>query len=213
VAAAAVAVVLTGAFAKPKPAPPRAAASPSPAPVAIGAGVVDHRAGISYPIPAGPGWGPIQPAALGRWTMGYRKLAQRSGKGATGSPGTVWAELESAPLPSSYRYTGPRDLRSDGVRLAGELAAADYASPHTTMHLGVTRQAADQHGDARYIVKFRVAYPTGPSSRGKATGETAAVVIAGRGARERPGVLFITVPDTMDTSVVSRIAHSVASVR
>lgn len=228
-AAAAVALLLTGAFSKPKPAPPRAAATagaasaaastaPSPAastapsPMALGAQVLDHRAGIGFRIPAAPGWQAIPQAALGRWTLGYRKLAQRGGKAVGGGPGTVWAEAESAPLPSSYRYAGPQDLRSDGVQYADQLAAARFPAAHRVQKLGVTRQGPKGHGTGQYVVKFRVSYPAARVSPGRVTSETAAVVIAGRGSRERPAVLFVTVPSTMDISIVPKIAASAVAI-
>ena len=236
-AAAIAALYLTGALSRPGPTPQRSAASPAPTPAALGAKVVDHRAGISFRIPAGPGWQRIRRAALGPWTLGYRKPAPPAAKGAgkgtakgagkgagTGTAGgarAAWAELESAPLPSSYRYTGPQDLRSDGVQLADELAATHYPAPHTVVHLGVTRHGADEHGaggrgDTRYVVAFRIDYPAAQpagTAATRVTSETAAVVIAGRGAKLRPGVVFITVPDTMDVSLVRRIAASVAQAR
>lgn len=224
-AAAAVTLGLTGVFGKPgatvrrtqprsvSASSPRQATSPAPVPVALGAQVVDRRAGLSFRIPAGPGWQRIPPSALGRWTLGYRTLVRRPGKAAAGGPGAVWAEVKSAPLPSSYRYTGPQDLRPDGIQFADELATTHYTAAHTVERLGITRQGANGHGGARYIIEFRVSYPGAAASRGAITSETAAVVIAGRGTRGRPAVLFITVPDTMDVSLVPRIAGSAAPVR
>jgi hypothetical protein len=211
-AAAVAALALTGALGKAKPAAKRAAASPAASPIALAAPVVDHRAGISFRIPAGSGWQWVLPSGLGQWTLGYRKLAQRAGTGTAGGPGTVWAEVESAPLPSSYRYTGPQDLRSDGVQLADELATSHYAAPHTVEQLGITRQGANGRGGARYVIEFRVNYAGVRAGRGTVTSETGAVVIAGRGIRARPAVLFVTVPDTMDVSLVPRIAGSAAAV-
>ena len=214
-AAAVAALVVTGVLGSSKPAAPRrAAVSPPPArapaatsaPVVLGTAVADHRAGISYRIPAGSGWQPVPAAALGQWTLGYRKLAQGSGN-TTGASGTVWAEAESEPLPSSYSYAGPQDLRRDGVQLADELAASQYPTGHTVEHLGVTRKGA-QRGATRYIVKFRVIYPAGKAGHPAVTSQTAAVVIAARGSRQRPAVLLVTVPDTMDVSLVSKIAGS-----
>lgn len=216
-AAAALAVLAAmGALFTSKPTVRGATVSPVPAPaqapVALGAAVTDHRAGISYRIPAGTGWQPIPASALGQWTLGYRKLAQGAG-GAQGTPGTVWAEAESAPLPSAYRYAGSQDLRPDGVKLADQLATAQYPAAHTVEHLGVTRKGSPGRGGARYIIKFRVSYPAGQARPGTVTSETAALVIAGRGNKQRPAVLFVTVPDTMGSSLVSRIAGSAAGVR
>jgi hypothetical protein len=182
-----------------------------PAPIALGSEVVDHRAGISFRVPAGSGWQRVPSSALGQWTLGYRKLAQHAGTGTAGGPGTVQAEAESAPLPSSYRYTGPQDLRSDGVQLADELAASHYAAAHTVVQLGVTGHGANGRGAARYTIEFRVDHPGARAGRGTVTSETAALVIAGRGIRARPAVLFVTVPDTMDVNLVPRIAGSAAA--
>ena len=215
-AAAVAALAAFGALGTSNPAPPRRAAvspmpAPSAAPVTLGTAVADPRAGISYRIPAGAGWQPVPAAALGQWTLGYRKPAQGgAGNGGQGAPGTVWAEAESAPLSSSYRYAGPQDLRSDGVRLADELATAQYPGAHTVEHLGVARKGA-QHGQTRYIIKFRVSYPAGPAGHPAVTSQTAAVVIAARGVKQRPAVLFVTVPDTMGPALVSKIAGSAAA--
>lgn len=215
--AAFAAVAAIGAVSTSKPtvrgATVRPVPAPAQAPVALGAAVTDHRAGISYRIPAGTSWQPIPAAALGQWTLGYRKLAQGAGSDGQGTPGAVWAEAESAPLPSSYRYAGQKDLRADGVKLADQLATAQYPAPHTVEHLGVTRKGATARGGARYIIKFRVSYPAGQARPPVVTSETAAVVIAGRGNRQRPAVLFVTVPDTMDSSLVSRISGAAAGVR
>jgi hypothetical protein len=217
-AATAAALVLTGVIGTHAPAqrpsaPPSEAATarPAPAPVALGPEVVDHRAGIGYRIPAAPGWQPIPASTLGRWTLGYRDPAQRAGNNL--GQGAVQTEAESAPLPSSYRYTGARDLRSDGVQLADELASTRFAAPHTVEQLGITRHGASGHAGARYIIEFQIRYPAVPAGKGAVSSQTAAVVIAGRGAGHRPGVLFVTVPGTIDVTLVPRIAATVAAAR
>ncbi len=220
-AASAVTLVLTAVLgnqapaqrapAQPRSAPVSQPASPAPAPVALGAEVVDQRAGIGYRVPAGAGWQPIPAGSLGRWTLGYRDLAQRAGK----SPGltAVRAEAESAPLPSSYRYTGPRDLRSDGVQFANELASSHFAAPHTVEQLGISRHGGNGHDGARYVIEFQIRYPGVPARKGSVTTETAAVVIAGRGTGHRPGVLFVAAPGTIDVTLVPRIADTVVAAR
>ena len=158
--------------------------------------VTDRAAGIAFVIPGGAGW-----AKVARPGDGFTAMYRRPAPGARPGAARQWAVAASAPLPAAIGYRGITDLRADGIRAAAVVARRYVPGYHGRLHVDV-RPA----GGSAYVVRFRI--PGGGTA-----GQAAGVVIVGRGQGQRPGVLFVAVPDTMSPRLVGQItatAHQAA---
>lgn len=167
----------------------------APSPAFRGGLVTDRAAGIAFVIP-GAGW-----AKAARPGDGFTAMYRRPASGARPGGARQWAVAASAPLPAAISYRGITDLRADGIRAAAVVARRYVPGYHGRLHVDV-RPA----GGSAYVVRFRI--PGGGTA-----GQAAGVVIVGRGQGQRPGVLFVAVPDTMSPRLVGQItatAHRAA---
>jgi len=172
----------------------------APSPAFRGGLVTDRAAGIAFVIPDGSGW-----AKVARPDDGFTVMYRRPAPGARPGAARQWAVAASAPLPAAIGYRGIKDLRPDGIRAAALVATRYFPGHHGSLHLDV-RPAARSAGRPAYVVRFRI--PGGGTA-----GQAAAVVIVGRGQGQRPGVLFVAVPDVMSPRLVGQItatAHQAA---
>jgi hypothetical protein len=158
--------------------------------------VSDPAAGISVTIPAGTGWVKATRPGDG-FTMMYRKAASGSASASQGSEAVVASE----PLPGTIAYHGPADLRADGIRAADLIAAGYFAASQGKPALTVRPQTLS--GQRAYVITFRSG---GTSAKAAGAGQPAAVVVISRGTGQRPGVLFVTVPATMNSQLITQIA-------
>jgi Protein of unknown function (DUF2510) len=172
----------------------------APSPGFRGGLVTDRAAGIAFLIPGGAGW-----AKVARPGDGFTGMYRRPTPGSRPGTARQWAVAASAPLPAAIGYRGITALRADGIRAATVLARRYFPGYHGRLHVDV-RRAAPSAGGPAYVVRFRI--PGGGTA-----GQAAAVVIVGRGQGQRPGVLFVAVPDTVSPRLVGQItatAHRAA---
>jgi len=175
--------------------------SAAPSPGFHGGLVTDRAAGIAFALPGGAGW-----AKVARPGDGFTAMYRSPAPGARPGAARQWAVAASAPLPATIGYRGITDLRTDGVRAAAVMAKRYFPGYHGRLHADV-RPAARSAGGPAYVVRFRI-----PGSGGTA-GQAAAVAIVGRGQDQRPGLLFVAVPDGTSPRLVGQItatAHMVA---
>ena len=175
--------------------------SAAPSPAFHGGLITDRTAGIAFVIPGGAGW-----AKVARPGDGFTAMYRTPAPGARPGTARQWAVAASAPLPAVIGYRGTTDLRADGIRAAAVVARRYFPGYHGKLHTDV-RPAARSRGGPAYMVRFRI-----PGSGGTA-GQAAAVAIVGRGQGQRPGVLFVAVPDTMSPRLAGQIsatAHQAA---
>ena len=154
--------------------------------------ITDRAAGIAFVIPGGAAW-----AKVARPGDGFTAMYRTPAPGARPGTARQWAVAASAPLPAAIGYRGTTDLRADGFRAAAVVARRYFPGYHGKLHTDV-RPAARSLGGPAYVVRFRI-----PGSGGTA-GQAAAVAIVGRGQGQRPGVLFVAVPDTMSPRLVGQ---------
>lgn len=174
--------------------------SAAPSPAFRGGLVTDRAAGIVFVIPGGAGW-----ARVARPGDGFTTMYRRPAPGARPGQAREWAVAASAPLPAAIGYRGITDLRTDGIRAAEVVTKRYFPGYHGRLRIGV-RRAARSAGRSAYMVTFPVV------GRGGTAGQAAAVVIVGRGQGQRPGLLFVTIPDTMSTRLVGQITATVRPV-
>ncbi len=177
-------------------------AAPGPSPAFRGGAVTDRAAGIGFTIPAGAGW--IKVARPGD---GFTLMFRRPAPGARPGRPRPWAVAASAPLPAAIAYHGTASLRSDGSRAADTVAGRYFPGYHGRLKAGIRPATGSAAGPPAYVIRFSV-----PGGRGTA-GQAAAVVIVGRGQGRRPGLLFVTVPDTMSTRLVGQITRTARPAR
>jgi len=173
----------------------------TPSPAFHGGLVTDRAAGIAFAIPGGAGW-----AKVARPGDGFTAMYRRPALAARAGAARRWAVAASAPLPAAIGYRGIADLRADGIRAAAVLARRYFPGYRGRLHADV-RRAARSAGGPAYVVRFRI-----PGSGGT-TSQAAAVAIVGRGQGQRPGLLFVAVPDSMSPRLVGQItatAHPAA---
>jgi hypothetical protein len=166
----------------------------APSPAFHGGLVTDRAAGIAFAVPRGARW-----AKVARPGDGFTAMYRRPAPGARPGTARQWAVAASAPLPAAIGYRGITNLRADGIRAAAVVARRYFPGYHGRLHPDV-RRAARSAGGPAYVMRFRI-----PGSGGT-QGQAAAVVIVGRGQGQRPGVLFVAVPDTMSPRLVGQIS-------
>jgi hypothetical protein len=128
--------------------------------------------------------------------MMFRKPAPGARPGRT----RQWAVAASAPLPAAVDYAGTKELRPDAIRAAEAVAKRYFPAHRGGLKAAVRRTTGPAAGQPGYVVTFRIA-----GRRGTA-GQSAAVVIVSHSQGRRPGLLFVTVPDTMGTRLVGQVA-------
>jgi Protein of unknown function (DUF2510) len=165
----------------------------APPPAFHGGLVTDRAAGIAFVIPGGAGW-----ARVARPGDSFTAMYRRPAAGVRPGAARQWAVAASAPLPAAIGYRGITDLRADGIRAASVVARRYFPGYRGRLHVDV-RPAARFAGGPAYVVRFRI--PGGGTA-----GQAAAVVIVGRGQGQRPGLLFVAVPDTMSPRLVGQIS-------
>ena len=156
--------------------------------------VTDRAAGISFAIPRGTGWARVARPADGFTTMFYRTVP---GSRSARMPDSPVAAAE--PLPVAIAYHGTQDLRSDGVRAAQVVARRYFPWYHGRLDTAARRQPGPAAGQLAYLVTF------GIGAAGGHAGQTAAVVIVSRGQGNRPGLLFVSIPDGTSTRLIGQI--------
>ena len=166
----------------------------APSPAFHGGLVTDRAAGIAFVIPDGAGW-----AKVARPSDGFTAMYRRPAPGARPGAARQWAVAASAPLPAALGSRGITDLRADGIRAAAVVARRYFPGYHGRLHPDV-RHAARSAGGLAYVVRFRI-----PGGGGKQA-QAAAVAIVGRGQGQRPGLLFVAVPDSMSSRLVGQIS-------
>jgi hypothetical protein len=160
--------------------------------------VTDRAAGISFLVPAGTGW-----ARVARPGDGFTLMLRAPAPGARAARTRQWAVAASEPLPAAIGYRGTAQLRADSVRAAEAVARRYFPRYHGKLDTSVVRQAGSAAGRPAYVVTFRIG-GAGRASGGT-TAQTAAVVIVSRGPGKRPGLLFVTAPDTMSGKLAAQI--------
>lgn len=171
------------------PSPP-AVPGPLPVPTYTVDQIVDPVAGLLYARPAGQWqpWDPTDILLFGLGTAGVYRVTQRDVPGG----GTDRAEVVSGALLPVVPYGGQGDLPAAATQVAASLESVYYPD-HTRRTRGAAPIQVDGHPG--YVVRFDVRFA--PSVRGyDATGAAVAVAVVDTG-RESPGMLYLSVPDTV----------------
>ncbi|WP_218004477.1 DUF2510 domain-containing protein [Microtetraspora niveoalba] len=197
--------------------PPQETESPPPQqqltelPQPSGGRISDPVTGLSYAYPGEP-WVVPKAAEINNpnnqkmplWSSGYQALSQQNFDGQNGD----WvASVFAAPLPSFFPYSGPQDLRN----LAGAALIAYepdfYSPPHARKIL--SNKALKVSGHDAWITEFQMDFTEESKRNGwKWQTEKGAFVLVDRGAGQQPVMLYASVPDNLDQSVLQRVVDS-----
>jgi hypothetical protein len=142
-------------------------------------------------------------ATLPQWTSGYSAVSHEDFEGQSDWLGTVYA----AQLPELGSYTGPQDLGSTARLLVVLYESLFYSPQHERKFL--RNEAFQVSGRQGWIIEFEMDFSKQAKSKGwKWKKEKGAFVLVDRGAGQRPSLLYISVPDNLDQSVMDRVLDS-----
>ncbi|MBP2703107.1 DUF2510 domain-containing protein [Microbispora sp. RL4-1S] len=191
------------------PQPSQPALPPLPQPA--GGRISDSVTGLSYAFP-GDSWqvpksaevdAPGNPASF-LWTSFCQALSQQNYDGQGGD----WvASLATAELPQLFPYGGSGDLEKTAGTLLGTYEQQFYSPPHKRK---ILRNAAMKVGDRQaWVLEYQMDFTEIAKTRDwKWKTEKGAFVVVDRGAQLRPAVLYVSIPDNLDQSVLKHTLDS-----
>ncbi|HXW86900.1 MAG TPA: hypothetical protein VEJ42_01450 [Streptosporangiaceae bacterium] len=185
--------------------------SASPAASAEGGQVTDSSSGLSYLLLSSP-WQPGCPGALNTpmfsWTAGESAIA---GLVSVAGSATDWYGNACSGLlqEQEFQYSGPADLESTAMSLAGVLDQVYYSAlPHDrTLE---SSSEIDVSGHPAWAVTFLITYPDAASEGMAWTSEAGAVVVVDRGDGQVPAVFYVSVPANLGTGAVGTLISSLS---
>ncbi|GII28928.1 DUF2510 domain-containing protein [Planotetraspora mira] len=191
--------------------------SPSPAapltelPQPSGDRISDPTTGLSYAFPGEP-WSVPKSAEINNpenpqvplWTSGYSALSQQNYDGSGGDwVGSIYA----AQLPQVLPYGGPKDLRTTVTAMVVGYEPLFYAPQHERKIL--RDEALEVSGHKAWVTEFEMDFSKESAANGwKWKTEKGAFVLVDRGQGRRPSMLYMSVPDNLDQSVLNRVLDS-----
>ncbi|GII56729.1 hypothetical protein Pth03_51180 [Planotetraspora thailandica] len=173
--------------------------------------ISDTTSGLSYAFPGGDWSVPTTPQIndptnpqLPVWTSACLTVAQENYDGQ----GDDWiASIYTGPLAPAVPYGGPRDLQSTTKSLLNAYEQLFYSPPHERKIL--SDKAMDVSGHKAWILEFDMDFSKTAQANGwKWQTEKGAFVLVDRGQGQRPSLLYVSVPDNLDQSVLDRVVHS-----
>ncbi|MFB9720549.1 DUF2510 domain-containing protein [Planobispora longispora] len=191
----------------PTPSPTAAPPSAGPLPQPKDGRVEDPVTGLSYDYP-GDEW--IVPTDNGNnplgivWTSGILAMSHENYDGQ----GSNWlGNVFTAELPEEAGYSGPASAKVAAEAVLNALEPTFYSPKHTKKI--VESKAVKVSGKDAWQLSVELDF-TGIS---KASGwkwkkERATFVIVDRGADKRPGLVYISIPDNLDSSLTDRVLTS-----
>ncbi|GGK76249.1 hypothetical protein Sme01_52020 [Sphaerisporangium melleum] len=195
------------------PAPdPSATDFPAELPQPEGDQITDPRTGLSYEFPGSPwsvpkwedlnGNGRPDPR-VAVWSSAAQAMSQENFDGQGGNwVGTV----ASCALPQIFEYSGPKDLRKATAEFLIQYEKVFYSPPHNRKIL--KNEAIEVSGKKAWLLRLELDFGDIAKKQGwKFKKEQAALVLVDRGG-ERPSLLYVSVPDNLDTSVINRVLDS-----
>ncbi|MEV8632301.1 DUF2510 domain-containing protein [Streptosporangium sp. NPDC051023] len=169
--------------------------------------IQDPATGLSYRFPGAP-WG--VPKSTGEdplgfvWTSATVATAQENYDGL----GHGWVgNVMTGELPEKYGYDGVGSMRGIAATLLHATESTYYSPPHKRKV--VKDEAIKVSGRDGWLFMFDLDF----SEQSQANGwewkkERAAFVIVDRGEGKPPALMYLSVPDNLDTSVADRVVDS-----
>ncbi|MBO3748260.1 DUF2510 domain-containing protein [Streptosporangiaceae bacterium NEAU-GS5] len=190
---------------------PSVSASPQTPPTPVDGRISDPVTGLSYPFPGKPWEVRTQPFTQSGdptelvITSGYSAVSMAAYDGKKGDDwvGSVYA----AQLPEVFPYQSSNDLEVATGSLLTGYEQSFYGPQHTREIL--RNEALTVSGHQGWIVEFQMDFTAqSNANHWKWKKERGAFVLVDRGQGERPSMLYISVPDNLDQSVITQVLDS-----
>lgn len=168
--------------------------------------VTDSAAGISYTRPASS-WSDLQqypPQIPGQvqWDEAIGAIAQENYV-----KGRNWvANVFTGRLIAGYSGTG--DLPKVTKPITQYVEANNYTHVGAKTLQVVDSKSVTVDGHAAWLEKFKYTFKDADSLKLNFKSETAAVICVDR-AKQKPAVLYVSIPDNFDTGIVDRVLNSI----
>ncbi|MFE3452897.1 hypothetical protein ACFXJ8_28615 [Nonomuraea sp. NPDC059194] len=170
--------------------------------------ITDPKTGLSFPAPGEP-WSVPKSADINnpnpssqQWTAGMSAVSQEKYDGESDWTGSIY----SGELNESYPYQSADDLRS-----ATGTVLIDFARFYPIKHERNVLQdkAITVDGHKGWLLEYEMDF-TAESEKKKYQWkkERAAIAVIDRGEGKRPALLYISVPDNLDTGLVTQTLKS-----
>ncbi|GAB3133206.1 DUF2510 domain-containing protein [Microbispora hainanensis] len=176
--------------------------------------ITDPVTGLSYAYP-GDKWevpeskGINDPADQRRplWTSGCTATSQANYDGR----GSDWvASVYTAEVPQIFPYSGPQSLGQLSQSLLLTYENDFYGIPHERKIL--RNEATTVSGKQGWIFEFEMDFTKVSEASGlKWKKEKGAIILVDRGRNARPAMLYVSVPDNLDQSILKRVEDSLQS--
>jgi hypothetical protein len=174
-----------------------------------GGRVADPRTGLSYFYPGDP-WTVPKPSQVNptdpntqQWTSGYETISQKDFEPGKNWSGTVYA----GPLANSARYDGPQGLRNALATFLVSMEPVYYEPPHQRRILA--DKAIKVSGKDAWLLEFEMDFSQQSKiNHWKWKKERGALVLVDQGQGRRPSLLYASVPDNLDGTVLDKVLKS-----
>ncbi|GLW12342.1 hypothetical protein Misp01_74700 [Microtetraspora sp. NBRC 13810] len=190
----------------PIPTEPGPETSPVPLPQPENGRITDEAAGLSYAVPKGawrvpkpaPGQAGVQP-----WTSKVEAISQERYNGENDWIGNIY----TGPLLETIPYNGPESLEVTANTLFQYYNQTSYGPPHGQRI--IKNEARKIGGRDAWVVEFELDFtPVAKDNNWKWRKERGAIVLVDRPDEQHPALLYMSVPDNLDTGNVQRVLDS-----
>ncbi|MGW5266032.1 DUF2510 domain-containing protein [Microbispora sp. NPDC004025] len=176
--------------------------------------IQDPATGLSYAYP-GDEWqvpesksvnDPSDPR-MPLWTSGCQMTSQANYDGRGGD----WVgSIYTAEVPQIFPYSGPQSFGQLSQTLLLAYDPLFYGIQHERKVL--RSEATTVSGKQGWVIEFEMDFSKVSEANGlKWKKEKGAIVLVDRGQNARPAMLYISVPDNLDQSVIKRVQDSLQS--
>ncbi|RBQ17595.1 hypothetical protein DP939_24875 [Spongiactinospora rosea] len=204
---------------EPAPSPTETAPSPQPSPSPSASAeqlpqpqngeIVDPGSGFTYKVPEGTDWtvpdglnDPANPNAQ-QWSSGVQAMSHKGYEASKDWVGNIYA----GELHKDFPYQGPATLKLSAEALWQYFHQNFYEPPHKTKV--IRSEAMEVGGKKGWVVEFELDFSEQSKSQGwKWKKERGALVLVDRENGGPPSLLYTSIPDNLDTSVVKNVLDS-----
>ncbi|MFC7719753.1 hypothetical protein [Nonomuraea recticatena] len=183
---------------------PRRRAAP-----ASGGRITDPRTGLSFAAPGDP-WEVPKSAEINspdpnaqQWLAGSRAISHEKYDGQSDWTGSIY----SGELHAIYPYEGVQGLRGTVATVFIDFGSRFYPIKHERKILQDKAITVDGHKG--WVLEYELDFTAESEKNGyQWKKERGAVVVVDRGEGKRPALLYASVPDNLDTGVVTQVLNS-----
>ncbi|PZG34465.1 hypothetical protein C1I98_28015, partial [Spongiactinospora gelatinilytica] len=171
--------------------------------------IVDPGSGFTYKVPEGSDWtvpeqlnNPDNPNAQ-KWSSGIQAMSHKGYEASKDWVGNIYAGV----LHKDFPYQGPATLKLSAETLWQYFHQNFYEPPHKTKV--IRSEAMEVGGKQGWVLEFELDFSEQSKTQGwKWKKERGALVLVDRENGGPPSLLYTSIPDNLDTSVVKNVLDS-----